>query len=108
MLKPGGMPTRCLGVIRLSIKKRMFPEKRVAFFFFTFFFGRNKLSIFGKKRIFAKRKKKSPVAPFLATRPVYQKHNYLYGQPKVKGHRQSYGWATWYAVNENKSCKDKV
>ena len=39
---------------------------------FFFFFGKNE------------KKKKSPGAPFLATRPVYRKQNYFYGQPYIE------------------------
>ena len=54
------------------------------FFFFPHFFSPMKiLSIFRKKKKLAKmKKKKSPVAPFSATRPVYWKHNYFYEQPQ--------------------------
>ena len=67
----------------------MFPVQRVAkieasraaavFFFQFFFFHENIVNFFLKKE--KKRKKKSPVAPFLASRPVYRKKNYFYGQP---------------------------
>ena len=62
----------------LSIKEILFPVQRVAkieasraatIFFLRLFFSS------------MKNEKKSPVAPLLATRPVYRKQNYFYGQP---------------------------
>ena len=76
--------------VRLSIKKILFPVQRVAkieasraaaiFLYSTSFFPPRKiLSIFRKKYLICKNeKKKSPVAPFLATREVYRKQNYFY------------------------------
>ena len=40
------------------------------------------LSIFREKNIFFKEKKSLQSHLFLATRPVYRKQNYFYGQPK--------------------------
>ena len=69
----------------LKLKRRA-----VAIFFSQFFFffggggggGGGILSIFGGKKMFARMGKKSLQSHlFLATRPLYRKHNYLYGQP---------------------------
>ena len=83
-------------MLRLSIKKSMFPVHRVGeieasraaailfvffIFFSLFFFVGNFESIvhfWGGKM-----EKKSPVAPFLATRPLHWKQNYFYGQPQA-------------------------
>ena len=58
---------------------------------FFFFFFHIYFSLIGKYCPFLKKttffckneKKKAPVAPFLATRPVYRKQNYFYGQPNL-------------------------
>ena len=78
-------------------KKNLFPVQRVAqieaswaaaisfFPHFFFFFHENIVHFWKKKEIVCKtKKKKARVAPFLATRPVYRKQNYFYGQPQYQ------------------------
>ena len=74
MLKPGGMPTRGLGVIRLFIKKSMFPVKRVAkikasraaaFFFFSLFFLVGIYCPFLEKKEFLQKGKKKSLRSHL-------------------------------------------
>ena len=78
------------GDLRLPIKKKvLFPVQRVAkivaphFSFFWIgkycpFLGGGGGISFAKKM----KEKKSPVAPFLVTRPLNRKHSYFYGQPE--------------------------
>ena len=71
-------------------KKSLFPVQRVAGTMASRAAATSFFSLIGKycpflekKLFFAKMKKKSPVGPFLVTRPLHQKHNYFYGQPSA-------------------------